>query len=135
MPLASVVARSSGLRVSTAGSVVSVSEMAAEQLGLAGQPGLGFGGGLGVGTEVEMLGDAVLEFVGIAGEVDVVEAEDAEEVVDAVDVAVGDSGSMVWRTSSPKRCCQRAGDGEGALDGGRADVDVEVEVGAVDAAW
>jgi len=50
IPLASVVARSSGSRVSTAGASVSVSEMVG-MTGLAGQPGLGFAGALAWGLK------------------------------------------------------------------------------------
>ncbi len=110
MPLASVVARSSGLRVSTAGAV-SVAVLGAGDGGgdgLGGAAGLGLCGRLWRGAEVEVLGDAVLELVGVAGEVDVVEAQDAEEVVDAVDVAVGDVGLDGVADSRRRRCAASA---------------------------
>ena len=98
---------------------------------MVGQPGLGLTG-LACGAEVEVLGDAVLELVGVGCEVDVVEAQDGEEVVDAVDVAVGDLGLDGVADLGAEEVLEACGDLEGALDDGRTDDDVDIDVGAVD---
>ena len=99
--------------------------------GRGGAAGFGFDG-FRFGAEEDVLRDAVLELVAVGGEVDVVEAEDGEEVVDAVDVAVGDLGLDGVADLGAEEMLQGLGDLEGALDDGRTDDEVDVDVGAVD---
>ncbi len=80
-----------------------------------------------------MLCDAVLELVGVAGQVDVVETKDAEEVVDAVSVAIGDLGFDGVANLIAEDAAPALGDKERALEGRRAYVDDQVKVGAVQA--
>ena len=71
-----------------------------------------------------MLGYAVLELVGVAGQVDVVEAQNTEEVVDAADVAIGDVGLNGVADLIAEEPVPALRNGESALDDGRADIDV-----------
>ena len=67
----------------------------------------------------KVLRDAVLQLVGVAVDVDVVEAQDAEEVADAAHVAVDevrlDGVAKLWAEEAHERFWRV----EGALDGRR----------------
>src|SRR6185312_13966448 len=80
----------------------------------------------------DMLRDAVLQLVGVAGDVDIVEAQDSEEVANAAHIAVDE----VRLDGVPKLWAEEADEGfwrvEGAFDGRRPDVDLDLNGVSVD---
>ena len=101
--------------------------------GLNGAAGFGFGG---AGrkrpcTEEETLGHRVVELVGIAGEIDVVEAKDAEEVADARDVPVGDFRLECMTDFFAEKPLPVFSNFKGPLEDWRADINGDFGIGAI----
>ena len=90
----------------------------------------GAAGGVVVTPQEEPLGDAVLQLVGVAGDVDLVEAEHVGEVADAVGEAVGNLGLDGVLDVVAQEFADQAGV-EGSLQHGRSHIELELKVGTV----